>query len=155
MNVKYTVITYDNVSDTFSISEDDNNASEDNQEEEEVEELCHDLFKDFAPTQKYKRAKKSNDIPIGATSTKRLMAFYGCKEKLEELASYVVLCGGKRDLLEGWSATYNTSKRWHYESKTGTRFKSRPEVARWLNLPDEPDVQSVRRLSQVSKKRKR
>ena len=30
MNVKYTVITYDKVSDTFSISEDDDNASEDN-----------------------------------------------------------------------------------------------------------------------------
>ncbi|GMI24351.1 hypothetical protein TrCOL_g3985 [Triparma columacea] len=48
MNVKYTVITYDIVSDTFSISEDDDDddddddASEDNKEEEEVEELCHD-----------------------------------------------------------------------------------------------------------------
>ena len=73
MNLKYTVITYDNVSDTFSISEDDDDASEDNKEDEEVEELCHDLIKDFAPTRKNKRAEKSieksNEIPIGATST--------------------------------------------------------------------------------------
>ncbi|GMI37415.1 hypothetical protein TrCOL_g11729 [Triparma columacea] len=240
MNVKYTVITYDKVSDTFSISEDDDdNASEDNKEEEEVEELCHDLFKDFAPTRKNERAEKSNEksneIPTGATSTERQEALqelasyvvlcggtrnlldgwsarryssgaWYCVSKegesftsrakvarwfklpgapkveqsrkrkltpydaLEELASYVVLCGGERDLLEGWSARQDTSKIWHYESKTGTRFHSRPKIARWLELPGAPMLvqrtskniasvqqqqQSVRRLSQVSKKRKR
>jgi hypothetical protein len=78
-----------------------------------------------------------------------------CEEALEKLVSYVVLCGGKRDLLEGWSTRRNTSKSWHYESKQGNRFQSRPEVARWLNLLGEPDVQSVNRLFQASKKRKR
>ncbi|GMI35217.1 hypothetical protein TrCOL_g1733 [Triparma columacea] len=144
MNVKYTVITYDNVSDTFSISEDtDDNASEDNKEEEEVEELCHDLFMDFAPTRKNKRAKKSNEITIGATSTKRQKSpeklAYGPLEKLvyealEKLVSYVISCGGKRDLLEGWSARRYPSGVWTYYSKEGTKFRSRREVARWLKL---------------------
>jgi hypothetical protein len=73
MNVKYTVITYDKVSDTFSISEDDDDTSEDNKEDEEEEELCHDLFNDLAATRENKRAKKSNEksneIPTGATSS--------------------------------------------------------------------------------------
>jgi hypothetical protein len=113
--------------------------------------LCHDLFKDFAPTRENKRAEKSNEksneesneIPTGATSTER-------QEALQELASYVVLCGGTRDLLEGWSARRATSKKWHYYSKNGQRFASLPDVARWLNFPCAPDGRT-----KVSKKRKR
>jgi hypothetical protein len=73
-----------------------------------------------------------------------------CKEALEKLACYCVLCGGKRDLLEGWSARRDKSKDWHYYTKNGTSFKSRPDVARWLNLPGAPEG-----FFQASKKRKR
>jgi hypothetical protein len=140
MNVKYTVITYDKVSDTFSISEDDDDdASEDNKEEKEVEELCHDLFKDFAATRENKRAKKSNEVMIGATSTKHeALEKVASDEALEKLVLYVISCGGKRDSLEGWSARRYRSGQWRYYSKEGKRFPSRPEVARWLELPGAP-----------------
>ena len=116
-------------------------SSEDNKEEEEVEELCHDLFKDFAPTRENKRAEKSNEksneIPTGATSTGQ--------EALQELASYVVLCGGTRDLVNGWSATRHLSGGWSwtYCSKEGNWFISRPDVARWLQLPGAPVQQRI------------
>ena len=46
-------------------------------------------------------------------------------EALEKLASYVISCGGKRDSLEGWSATHS----WHGNSgKWALRFKGGREV---------------------------
>jgi hypothetical protein len=102
------------------------------------------------PTQEKKSAKKSNGITKGATSRKRQESpekiAHGPLEKLvyealEKLALFVISCGGKRDLLEGWSARRNTSGGWLYYSKEGTLFQSRPEVARRLNLPGAPKAE--------------
>jgi hypothetical protein len=63
------------------------------------------------------------------------------KETLEKLSSYVVFCGGKPDLVNGWSAKRKSDSKWsnyYYYSKEGKRFGSRPEVARWLKLPGAP-----------------
>ena len=51
-----------------------------------------------------------------------------CKEALENLASYVISRGGKRDSLEGWSARRDTSRIWRYSKKGNIRFKCRPVV---------------------------
>jgi hypothetical protein len=112
----------------------------------------------FLSRRKVARWLELPDAPMQQRTLANIASPEECKEALENLVLYVISCGGKRDLLEGWSARRDTSRIWHYYSKKGNIwFKCRPDVARWLNLPGEPDVQSVHTLglSQVSKKRKR
>jgi hypothetical protein len=126
-------------------------SAHDKEEEEEVEELCHDLFKDFTPTRENKSAEKSNEIPIGAMSTKHealekvasdeALGKVASDEALEKLVLYVISCGGKRDSLEGWSARRYRSGTWRFLSKEGIGFTSRPKVAHWLNLSGAPKVE--------------
>lgn len=58
------------------------------------------------------------------------------KEAIEGLASYLVDCGGKK-LIDGWYL-YPYGATWHYHSKEGKRFGTRPGIARHFKLPGAP-----------------
>ncbi|GMI46831.1 hypothetical protein TrCOL_g11925 [Triparma columacea] len=67
-----------------------------------------------------------------------------CLEELEMLATYVIERGGKRDLLEGWTAGRLTSGSWYFTSPKGRRFHSPAGVARELGVKAPASRRSTR-----------
>jgi len=63
------------------------------------------------------------------------------EERLSNLATYVVECGGTKEMLAEWTIKIEIRKNpkkvradYHFINKDGKRFRSKPEVARFLKL---------------------
>ncbi|GMH66589.1 hypothetical protein TrRE_jg7156 [Triparma retinervis] len=59
------------------------------------------------------------------------------------LSDYVVVCGGTKELVDGWTAERDKRNITIYYTEEGTRFESLPAVARHLKLPRAPNTRKA------------
>jgi hypothetical protein len=146
--------------DWLNSSDEEEEVVEEEEAEEEEEEEHQENYKE---EEEEKERLDDNDEKVedydGKPSPKRkrtnIASAKQCEDQLENLASYVVECGGKRNRVKGWKASRMPSGRWSYHSETGNRFNSRPDVARWLKLPGALAVGQGRLTTNTSPAKKR